>query len=90
MVIFADWLVRRRRFFSGEAGGVLDSSGGYGGNYVLRINVVWNRLAETWSDDVFYDTLFATGLLGQDWLVILGNLLLNLSTIVTDAVKSLW
>ena len=88
--IGASWLGRRRRFVSVGAGGTLDSVGGYGGNYVLCIDMEWNRLAEELSDAVSYEACFAPVLLRQDWLVILGNFLLKCSTIVSDSVTSFW
>ena len=45
--IGAAWLGIRRRFFSGGSGGMLESSGGCGGNTVLWIDGGWNRLSET-------------------------------------------
>ena len=88
MGIGAAWFFRRRRFFSGGDGGTLDLSGGCGGNSVLCIDGEWTRLAETWSEAVSSETRFATGLLGQDWSVILGNFLLNWSMVVADAMTS--
>ena len=86
MVIGADLFGRRIRYFSGGAGFTMGSSGGCGGNSVLWIDVEWTCLAETSSEAVSYKTCFATGFLVRDWLVILGNLLLNWSMIFIDAV----
>ena len=56
---------------------------------MLCIDGEWTHIAETWSEALSSETLFATGLLGRDWLVVLGNFLLNWSMIVADAVTSL-
>ena len=77
-----------RRFFSGGAGGTLDFSGVWGGNTVLYIYGEWTCLANMWLEALSYETLFSTVLLVRDWLFILGNLVLNWSTVVADAVTS--
>ena len=56
---------------------------------MLCIDGEWNRPAETLSDAVSLEAHFALVLLGQDWLVILGNFLVNWSTIVADDVTYL-
>ena len=66
------------------AGGTVESSVDF------EIEGEWNRLAETWSEDKSWDTIFDTDLLVRDWSVILRNLLLNLLTNFADAVTSFW
>ena len=51
------WLGIRRTFFSVGSGGTVESS------VEFEIEGGCTRLAETWSEDEFLDTLFATGLL---------------------------
>ena len=84
------WFNRRRRSFPGVTGSTLELSGGCGGNYVIWIDGAWNRLSEMWSEDVIPETRFATRFLAQDGSFVLGNLVLNWSTIVADSVKSSW
>ena len=48
----------------------------------------WNRMAETRLEEESLDTRLDTGFLVQVWFVILGYLLLNLSTTFADAVTS--
>ena len=48
----------------------------------------WTCLAEIWSDEESSDTLLAAGLLNLAWSVLQGNLVLNLSTILANAVTS--
>ena len=54
----------------------------------FEIDGEWTRLAETRSEEESEDTRLATSLLVQAWSVILGNLLLNISTNFADAVTS--
>ena len=72
----------RRTFFSKGFGGTVETTAEF------EIEGEWTCLAETWSEEKSFDTLFATSFLVRAWCVILGNLLLNLSTTFTDSVTS--
>ena len=48
----------------------------------------WTCPAEIWSDEESSDNLLAAGLLNIAWSVLQGNLVLNLSTILANAVTS--
>ena len=71
-----------RTFFAMVDGGTVESS------VEFEIEGEWTRLSDSWSEDMSSNTLFSNGLLVQAWSVILGNLLLNLSTTFADAVTS--
>ena len=88
MVIVADWFGISIRLLSGGDCGMLESSGGCGGNTGIWINGGCTRLAEMWLESLSSESRFSTGFLVQDWSVILGNLVLNWSTIVAYAVIS--
>ena len=64
------------------AGGTVESI------VVFEMEGEWTRLAETWSEEESSDTRLATGLFARAWSVILGNLVLNRSTILANAVTS--
>ena len=67
-----------------EAGGTVESIA------VFEMEEEWTCLAEIWLDEESSDTCLAAGLLNQAWYVIRGNLVLNLSKILADAVTSFW
>ena len=72
----------RRTAFSIEAGGTVESI------VVFEMEGEWTCLAEIWSDEESSYTRLAAGLLTRAWSVFQGNLVLNLSTILADAVTS--
>ena len=86
--IGATWFGRRKRFFLGGAGVTLESSGGCGGNTLIWVYGGCTRLSNMWLESSSSETRFSTGFLVQDWSFILGNLVLNSSTIVADSVIS--
>ena len=55
---------------------------------VFEMEGEWTCLAELWSGEESSDTRLAVGLLTRAWSVFRGNLVLNLSMILTDAVTS--
>ena len=56
---------------------------------VFEMEGEWSCLAKIWSDEELSKTCLETGLLTQDWSIIRLNLVLNLSTILANAVTSL-
>ena len=73
----------RRTPLSIKAGGTVDSI------VLFQMEGKWTCLAEIWLDEDSSDTPLAAGLLTLAWHVLRGNLVLNLSTILTNAVMSL-
>ena len=65
---------------------------GYGGTVesivVFEIEGEWTCLVEMWLGEESSDTCLATGLLTRAWYVIRWNLVLNRSTILSEAVTS--
>ena len=47
-------------------------------------------LDEIWPDEESSDTILAEGLLNLAWSILRGNLVLNLSTILADALTSMY
>ena len=73
----------RRTPLSIKSGGTVDSI------VLFQMEGKWTCLAEIWLDEDSSDTPLAAGLLTLAWHVLRGNLVLNLSTILTNAVTSL-
>ena len=61
-----------------------------GGDSIVGMDGECTHLAEAVSDPVSSEAHLAPGLVGRGWSGIPGNLLLNLLTIVDDAVMSFW
>ena len=72
----------RRTVLGIETGGTVESI------VVFEMKEEWMCMAEIWLDEESYDTRLAAGLLTRAWSVNQGNLVLNQSTILADAVTS--
>ena len=71
--------IRRTLFAMGDGGTV---------EYIVVFEMEgeWTRLAKTWSEEESSNIRLATGLFARAWSIILGNLVLNRSTTLANAV----